>query len=58
MERGQTIVSDDFLPFETELGEFGCPVCGAGLTRSDFETPERDYYCPLCSTRQTPSVLA
>jgi rubredoxin len=34
-----------------------CPACGIGLSKSDFDTPEKDYYCPFCSTRQAPSVL-
>ncbi|MBI3647385.1 MAG: hypothetical protein HY240_01265 [Actinobacteria bacterium] len=43
--------------FMQEIEEFYCPVCGGGLSRSDLETPARDYYCPFCSTRQTPSTL-
>jgi hypothetical protein len=45
-------------PFEHATnGDYYCPVCGSGLSLSDFQTPERDYYCPFCSTRQTPSAL-
>jgi len=40
-----------------EAAEYSCPVCGIALARSDFDTPEKEYYCPFCSTRQTPSVL-
>ena len=42
---------------EGAADEYSCPVCGIELTRSNFVTPERDYYCPFCSTRQTPSVV-
>jgi rubredoxin len=46
-------------PFEHAAnGDYSCPVCGIGLSLSDFETPERDYHCPFCGTRQTPSTLA
>lgn len=38
--------------------EYFCPVCGVELGRSNFDTPERDYYCPYCSTRSTPSAVA
>lgn len=38
--------------------EYFCPVCGVELRRSNFDTPERDYYCPYCSTRSTPSAVA
>jgi rubredoxin len=43
--------------WEGAADEYSCPVCGIELTRSNFDTPERDYYCPFCSTRQTPSVV-
>ena len=57
MQNGWTVPSED--PFLQQLAdEYYCPVCGIGLARSDFDTPERDYYCPFCSTRQTPSLLA
>ena len=49
---GQNPVADG------EPDDYFCPVCGIGLSKSDFDTPEKDYYCPFCSTRQTPSVLA
>jgi len=33
---------------------YECPVCGVELARSNFETPQLDYYCPVCTTRQMP----
>jgi hypothetical protein len=46
-------------PFEdAPTGDYYCPVCGSGLSLSDFQTPEREYSCPFCATRQTPSALA
>ena len=48
---GQNPVADG------EADDYFCPVCGIGLSKSDFDTPEKHYYCPFCSTRQTPSVL-
>ena len=42
---------------EGAADEYSCPVCGIGLTQSNFDTPESAYYCPFCSTRQTPSVV-
>ena len=44
-------------PKHEELDEYFCPVCGVGLSLSNFLTPERDYYCPYCATRQTPAIL-
>jgi hypothetical protein len=41
----------------TERDEYFCPVCGIELARTDFDTPERDYYCPFCSTRQRPAIV-
>lgn len=52
---GEALPTTDVLD---EGSEFFCPVCGTDLERSNFETPERDYYCPYCSTRQTPSVVS
>src|SRR6266508_2685017 len=49
---GQNPVADG------EADDHFCPVWGIGLSKSDFDTPEKDCYCPFCSTRQTPSVLA
>lgn len=57
MERVPATSSDDPFTPEAEADEYFCPVCGIGLARSDFDTPETDYYCPFCSTRQTPSVV-
>lgn len=37
---------------------FFCPVCGIELERSNYDTPERDYYCPFCSTQSMPSAVA
>ena len=34
--------------------QYECPVCGVELARSNFETPQLDYYCPVCTTRQLP----
>ena len=52
-----TVFIDD--PFEEAPDDgYACPVCGTGLSVSDFRTPERDYYCPACSTRQTPTIVA
>jgi rubredoxin len=48
----------EFDAWEGTADEYSCPVCGIELTRSNFDTPERDYYCPFCSTRQTPSVTS
>jgi len=57
MAFSQTMFAED--PFEhATSGDYYCPVCGTGLSFSDFQTPERDYYCPYCSTRQIPSALA
>jgi hypothetical protein len=33
---------------------YECPVCGVELSRANFETPQRDYYCPVCTSRQLP----
>lgn len=52
-----THLSEELDAPEGAADEYSCPVCGIGLTQSNFDTPERDYYCPLCSTRQTPSVV-
>ena len=35
--------------------EYQCPVCGIQLAKSNFDTPERDYFCPYCTSRQLPS---
>jgi DNA-directed RNA polymerase subunit RPC12/RpoP len=43
---------------ETEDARYFCPACGIELERSNFDTPERDYYCPFCSTRSMPSAVA
>ncbi len=51
------IVSGQNRVADGEPDDYFCPVCGIGLAKSDFDTPEKDYYCPFCSTRQTPSVL-
>jgi rubredoxin len=48
---GQNPVADG------EADDYFCPVCGIGLSKSDFDPPEKDYYCPFCITRQAPSVL-
>ena len=57
MANRSTVLIDD--PFEDGLdGSYHCPVCGNGLSTSNFETPERDYYCPHCATRQTPVLGA
>jgi DNA-directed RNA polymerase subunit RPC12/RpoP len=50
---------DRMEPQEADIEfEYFCPVCGVELGRSNFDTPERDYYCPHCSTRSTPSAVA
>jgi len=51
------IVSEQNPVADGEADDYFCPVCEIGLSKSDFDTPEKDYYCPFCSTRQTPSVL-
>ncbi|HEY7754835.1 MAG TPA: hypothetical protein VID69_01255 [Actinomycetota bacterium] len=57
MGSGTTVSpDDDRLTIDDELEEYFCPVCGEELARSNFLTPERDYYCPYCATRQTPAV--
>jgi hypothetical protein len=40
-----------------DADEYCCPVCGVGLSRSNFATPEADYFCPNCTTRQTPTRI-
>ncbi len=57
MERVLEMPTEDPRGLALASDEYFCPVCGIGLVRSDFETPEKDYYCPYCSTRQTPAVL-
>ena len=57
IERTQTTWPEGLDAPEGAADEYSCPVCGIGLTQSNFDTPERDYYCPFCSTRQTPSVV-
>jgi len=61
-EPADEVILPEELPTTTEALdeelEFFCPVCGIDLERSNFDTPERDYYCPFCSTRQMPVVVA
>jgi hypothetical protein len=57
MTPGTTATAEDKATRDHDVDEYFCPVCGIGLARSDFETPERDYYCPFCTTRQTPAVV-
>ena len=57
MKQSTTVSPED--PFSQQVtDEYYCPVCGIGLARSDFDTPEREYFCPFCGTRQTPSILS
>jgi rubredoxin len=30
--------------------DYYCPVCGASLAESNYETFDAEYYCPVCST--------
>ena len=32
-----------------------CPICGIELSRSNYETFDKDYFCPYCSSQQRPS---
>lgn len=57
MERGLEMLPEEPGGLAVATDEYFCPVCGVGLSRSDFDKPERDYYCPYCSTRQTPSAI-
>jgi rubredoxin len=31
--------------------DYYCPVCGASLAESNYETFDAEYYCPVCSTQ-------
>jgi DNA-directed RNA polymerase subunit RPC12/RpoP len=58
MTQGSAVWTQDRSPAaDVSLHEYFCPVCGAELSLSNFETPEREYYCPYCATRQTPAIL-
>ena len=35
--------------------EYFCPICGIELSRSNYETFDKDYFCPYCSTQQRAS---
>jgi rubredoxin len=35
--------------------EYYCPICGAGLAESNYETFDADYSCPVCGTQQRAS---
>jgi rubredoxin len=38
--------------------EYYCPVCGADLAESNYETFDAEYYCPVCSTQLRPSRVS
>jgi rubredoxin len=35
--------------------EYYCPICGADLAESNYETFDADYSCPVCGTQQRAS---
>ncbi len=35
--------------------DYFCPICGAELAESNYETVDAAYSCPACSTKQRAS---
>jgi rubredoxin len=45
------------LPRDEAPFDYYCPVCGADLAESNYETFDAEYFCPVCSTQLRPSKV-
>jgi hypothetical protein len=57
MSRPPLLSPHGYFEADDDADEYFCPICGEGLSKSNFTTPGEDYYCPSCGTPQTPSRL-